>query len=139
MNQMTEAATIEIINIVTTATRCSCGCAVSVMDDGPMPHYTSRWAAFCAECSGAGVYQGIKGTDDRAHVIGRGASMDEALWAWQDAHDAAWQVEWRLVDPPGVQLERQVNEEAERQRGWVVHPVATGREYIPRYWQPALP
>jgi hypothetical protein len=130
--QMTEVAMIETINIVTTATRCSCGCAVSIIvDDGPMPYYT----ALCAECRDAGSY---------AHVIGGGATMDEALWDWQEAHDKAWQVEWCLADPPDVALARQVNEEAERQRGWVVHPIATGREYIlhgghasPRYWRPA--
>jgi hypothetical protein len=129
MNQMTEIAKqteIETVNIVTTATRCSCGCAVNIIEDGPMPPYTSQWAAFCAKC-----YEGClsanplplpKNGGERAHVIGRGASMDEALWAWQAAHDKARHVEWRLAVPPGVELALQVNEETERQQGWGYSP-----------------
>jgi hypothetical protein len=122
MNQMTEIAReteIEPVNIVTTATRCSCGRAVSIIEDGPMPPYTSQWAAFCADCyRGPICVRAPEDAGDRAHVIGRGASMDEALWAWQAAHDKAWHVEWRLAVPPVVELALQVNEETERQQGW---------------------
>jgi hypothetical protein len=139
MNQMTEVAKeteIEPVNIVTTATRCSCGRAVSIIEDGLMPPYTSQWAAFCADCYRGPICVRAPEEDagDRAHVIGRGASMDEALWAWQAAHDKAWHVEWRITEPPLRALARQESEEADRQRGWGYSPepsYPTARLYGP--------
>jgi hypothetical protein len=119
---------------VATATRCSCGGAVSIVDDGP------HWAALCHDCFDAAFeaerHEGYDAADagDRAHVIGRGKTVDEALWAWQDAHDKAWQVKWSLADPPGVDLALQVSEEADRQRGWGYSPAPgypTARLYGP--------
>jgi hypothetical protein len=96
---------------IDTATRCSCGCAVSLSDDG------TRWTALCRGC-----YDGTEDAGPRAHVIGRDPSANGALWNWQDAHDEAWEVEWNLADLPG-EIAQQVSIEAERQRGWVMSPV----------------
>ena len=95
---------------VETATRCSCGCPVSVVD-GPL------WSALCRDC-----YDGIDDAGPLAHVIGRGKTPHEALWDWQDMHDEAHEVEWHLADLPG-EIAQQVSIEAERQRGWVMSHV----------------
>ena len=98
---------------VDTATRCSCGCAVSISEQWA-PIADKRWAALCYDC-----YDGTEDAGPRAHVIGRGATIHAALWDWQDNHDEAWEVEWHLADLPG-EIAQQVSAEAERQRGWLL-------------------
>lgn len=49
--------------------------------------------------------------------MGNGASVDEALWDWQESHDLAWDVTWEPVTTL-AELEQQVTAEIERQRGW---------------------
>jgi hypothetical protein len=111
---------------VDTATRCSCGRAVSISDEGAPRD--KRWAALCYHC-----YDGTEDAVARAHVIGRGATPHDALWAWQDMHDEAWEVEWHLADLPG-EIAQQVSIEAERQRGWTKRCRGTGDlpEHCPR-------
>lgn len=94
---------------IPTATRCSCGAPVHVCD-GPGYDAGNAWQAICHDC-----YDGTEDSGERAHVRGFGATVDEALWAWQDSHDAAHEVEWCLADLFG-ELARQVSEERERQR-----------------------
>jgi hypothetical protein len=91
---------------IDTATRCSCGCAVSISDEGPL------WTALCGDC-----YDGTEDAGERAHVIGRGKTAHAALWDWQDQHDEVHGVEWVLADLAG-DISRQVSEERDRQRGW---------------------
>jgi hypothetical protein len=90
---------------IETATRCSCGCPVSIVEDGP------RWAALCVDCY----------SSERVHVIGRAASVHAALWAWQEAHDEAHEVEWHLADLFG-EIAHQVREETDRQQRWGYSP-----------------
>lgn len=93
---------------IATATRCSCGSAVFVSEtEGPAD---KAWQAVCHDC-----YDGTEDSGDRAHVRGFGATVDAALWEWQDSHDAAHEVEWCLADLFG-ELARQVSEESDRQR-----------------------
>jgi hypothetical protein len=89
---------------IETATRCSCGSPVT------LAHYSGDWAAVCYHC-----YDGTDDAGEKAHVNGHGATPDAALWAWQDAHDAAHEVTWVPTDLFG-ELARQVSEEASRQR-----------------------
>jgi hypothetical protein len=110
---------------VETATRCSCGCPVTIVDG-------QLWTALCRDC-----YDGTEDAGERAHVIGRGKTPHDALWNWQDAHDEAWEVEWHLADLPG-EIAQQVSIEAERQRGWVLTGPDTDKvaAWYPRYWLP---
>lgn len=92
---------------IATSTRCSCGAAVYVTDG---PGYDGmKWQAICHDC-----YDGTEDAGARAHVRGFGATVDAALWAWQDNHDDAHEVEWCLTDLFG-DLARQVSEERDRQ------------------------
>lgn len=105
---------MNILNIphlgIATATRCSCGAAVFLTEG---PGYDGKaWEALCRDC-----YDGAEDAGERAHVRGFGASVEAALWDWQDKHDAAHEVEWCLTDLVG-ELARQLSEERERQRGW---------------------
>jgi hypothetical protein len=96
---------------VDTATRCSCGSPVRITDG---PGYAGRaYSALCPDC-----YDGTDDSGERAHVRGWGDSIDEALWSWQDSHDAAHEVEWCLTDLFG-EISRQLSEEHDRQDGWV--------------------
>jgi hypothetical protein len=108
-------------DVIDTATRCSCGCAVSVLDDEAPAQ--ARWTALCLDC-----YDGTDDAGERAHVLGRGPTVRDALWAWQDKHDEAHEVEWHLADLVG-EIARQVSEEHDRQRGWVVKPGTPDRDY----------
>jgi hypothetical protein len=96
------------MNRIETATRCSCGCPVSLTREG------ADWIALCYDC-----YDPTEDAGDKSHVTGYGPTPDEALWAWQDAHDLAHDVTWELVDLFG-ELARQVSEEASRQRASLV-------------------
>ncbi len=112
---------------IPTATRCSCGAPVYVSDG---PGYDGKaWQAVCHDC-----YDGAEDSGERAHVRGFGATLDEALWAWQDSHDAANEVEWCLTDLFG-ELAQQVDIEARRQERWGYSPATNdprdAREYGP--------
>jgi hypothetical protein len=93
---------------IATATRCSCGSPVFVSETGGPAD--KAWQAVCHDC-----YDGTEDAGEHAHVHGFGATVDAALWAWQDSHDDAHEVEWCLADLFG-ELARQVSEETERQR-----------------------
>lgn len=111
---------------IATATRCSCGAPVHLTDG---PGYESmKWQALCYDC-----YDGAEDSGARAHVRGFGATVDEALWDWQDKHDEAHEVEWSLADLFG-DLARQVSEERERQSDWTLRCRGTGgrAEFCPR-------
>lgn len=97
---------------IATATRCSCGSPVQ-LSEGP-GCAGKLWEAHCPDC-----YDGAEDSGERAHVRGFGATPDAALWAWQDGHDEAHEVEWSLADLFG-EISRQVSEEHDRQDGWVV-------------------
>ncbi len=69
---------------IQTSTRCSCGGPVVLLE---LPTFAlpNRWQAHCDLC--------LDPTEDAgrlAHVVGYGATPDEALWSWQDDHDEAW-------------------------------------------------
>jgi hypothetical protein len=92
---------------IATATRCSCGQNVNLRHVR-----TSAWNASCPDC-----LDGAEDASATAHVQGEGTTPNDALWSWQDKHDAAHEVEWCLADLHG-ELARQVSEERFRQRGW---------------------
>jgi hypothetical protein len=122
---------MNILNIphlgIPTVTRCSCGAPVFVTEG---PGYEGKaWAALCRDC-----YDGTDDAGERAHVRGFGSTVDEALWAWQDEHDAAHEVEWCLADLFG-ELAQQVGIEAERQARWGYSP-ATDNRADPRTYGP---
>jgi hypothetical protein len=71
------------------------------------------WVAVCRDCYGP-----VEDSSPVERVIGYGKTPNDALCAWQESHDEAHEVEWVLKDTLG-DLARQVNEEAERQRGWM--------------------
>lgn len=102
-------------NTIETATRCSCGHPIELS----VP-YPGRWQALCRDC-----YDGTEDAGEVAHCVGRADTADEALWAWQDAHDEAWEVEWVLSDMFG-ELAQQVSEETDRQRGWSLECASSG-------------
>lgn len=112
---------------IATATRCSCGAPVHVCD-GPGYDAGHAWQAICFDC-----YDGTEDGSELDHVRGFGATVDEALWAWQDKHDEAHEVEWCLADLFG-ELARQLSEERDRQRGWSSRCAGTGDlpEHCPR-------
>jgi len=94
---------------IATATRCSCGACVEV-ERHP---FRAGWIAACHDC-----YDGTEDAGERAHVVGHGDSIQDALWDWQDKHDEAWEVEWT----PRTELEeldKQIAQESLRQLGWV--------------------
>lgn len=95
---------------IETATFCSCGHPVTICDG---PGYQGlNYQALCDNC-----YDGTEDAGERSHVRGFGETVEAALWAWQDAHDEAHEVEWVLADMIG-EMARQVSEEHDRQRGW---------------------
>jgi hypothetical protein len=93
---------------IATATCCSCGSPVTVCEGSG--YVGQIWQALCHDC-----YDGTEDAGERAHVRGFGATVDDALWDWQDKHDAAHEVEWCLADLFG-ELARQMSEERDRQR-----------------------
>lgn len=91
---------------IKSATRCSCGGHVELTP------VSGQWTAVCYDC-----YDGTEDAGERAHVAGHGNTPNDALWAWQDAHDEAWEVEWT----PRTELEeldKQIAQESLRQLGW---------------------
>lgn len=79
--------------MIPTATRCSCGHPVVLLElpSFARPH---RYQAHCDNC--------LDPTEDAgrlAHVVGYGATPAEALWSWQDDHDDAHadQICWTVV------------------------------------------
>lgn len=96
---------------IATATRCSCSAHVVVQRNA------YDWQAYCLDC-----YAPVEGCGDRAQCIGYGKTPEEALWAWQDQHDAAHEVEWMPESDVIGNLARDVGFEAERQRGWGLMP-----------------
>src|SRR5690606_5306926 len=101
-----------------TATRCSCGAPV-IVSEGP-GYPGMHWQALCRDC-----YDPTEGGSGAAFVRGMGATIDEALWAWQDAHDDANGVEW-LPNRLFGELAQQVAAESERQRGWWTRCAGSG-------------
>jgi hypothetical protein len=115
---------------VDTATRCSCGSPVRITEG---PGYTGRaFSALCPDC-----YDGTHDSGQRAHVRGWGDSIHEALWDWQDKHDAAHEVEWCLADLFG-ELALQVSDETLRQERWGYSP-ATDNPADARVYGPEAP
>lgn len=98
-----------------TATRCSCGNPVRV-SEGPC-YRGLNWTAVCSGC-----YDGAEDSGAQARAIGRGTTIEAALWAWQEEHDEAHEVEWVLADLFG-ELAQQVSVAAESARGWALVPV----------------
>ena len=66
-----------------TATRCRCGQSVELLElpTFALPH---QWQAYCEACLDPSEDAG-----PLAHVVGYGATPEEALWDWQDSHDEA--------------------------------------------------
>lgn len=96
-----------------TATRCSCGGTV-VLHELPTFALPHRWQANCEVC--------LDPTEDAGrleHVVGYGATPDEALWAWQDDHDDAWadRIRWTVAPTVVEQVLAQAEEEFRRQQG----------------------
>lgn len=104
-----------------TTLRCNCGGPVVLLElpTFALPH---RWQAHCDLC--------LDPTEDAgrlAHVIGYGATVEEALWAWQDDHDEAWAdqirwsvaptVRWSVVPTVVEEVLAQAEEEFRRQEG----------------------
>jgi len=96
---------------IPSATRCSCGQWVTL--DYGCAYPGKQWVALCRDC-----YDGTEDAGERAHVRGYGETSAAALWEWQEQHDDAHEVEWTLSGL-FADLERQLREERERQRGWV--------------------
>lgn len=128
-----------------TATRCSCGHAVELLEL-PIFAHPNRWQASCSMC--------LDPTEDAgrlAHVVGYGASPEEALWAWQDDHDDAHvdQIRWSVVTLVEDVL-AQAAEEFARQQGATLRYARTaiidrngrcvsGQVYEPPRARPAYP
>lgn len=107
---------------IATATRCSCGSPVSVSNN------CGEWQAWCPDC-----YDGTEDAGDKAHVYGHGKTPEEALWAWQEDHDATHEVEWVLASDVIGNLARDVSIEAERQRGSRLLRMSLGPDTIDLY------
>ena len=97
---------------IASATPCACGAPVLLMqiDAGP----GKAWQAHCDECLDPESEPGQK-------IVGYGESPEAALWDRQVSHELAIGSTWVLATTLG-DLERQVAQEAERTRGWVVCP-----------------
>lgn len=102
-----------------TLLRCSCGGPVVLLElpTCALPH---RWQAHCDIC--------LDPTEDAgrlAHVVGYGATPEEALWAWQDDHDDAWadRICWSVAPTVVEQVLTQAAEEFARSMelipGWL--------------------
>lgn len=96
-----------------TATRCSCGGRVVLLE---LPTFAlpNRWQAHCDIC--------LDPTEDAgrlAHVVGYGATPDEALWSWQDDHDEAWcdRIRWTVVPTVVEEVLAQAAKEFRHQEG----------------------
>lgn len=94
---------------IETSTKCSCGASVVLSETEGWRDHT--WRAKCNAC-----YDPTDGAGDRAMVVGYGREPEDALLAWQEAHDEAV-AESELSDWVG-DLALQISEEAARQRGW---------------------
>lgn len=104
-----------MIDDIETSTRCGCGTLVCVgLSSGGGPD--RMWQAVCRSCYGP-----VEDSGPCEEILGYGKTPDAALWAWQEAHDVAWEVEWVPTDMFG-DLARQLSEEAERQRAWKTRP-----------------
>lgn len=98
--------------MIATATRCSCGHPV-VLVELPSHARPFRYQAHCDNC--------LDPTEDAgrlAHVVGYGATPEEALWAWQDDHDDAHadQICWSVVPTVVEEVLAQAAEEFRRNR-----------------------
>lgn len=96
-----------------TATRCSCGGPVVLLE---LPTFAlpNHWQAHCDLC--------LDPTEDAgrlAHVVGYGATPEEALWSWQDDHDEAWadRIRWSVVPTVVQAVLAQADQEFEQQQG----------------------
>lgn len=94
---------------ITTSTKCSCGGSVVLSETEGWRDHT--WRARCNAC-----YDPTDGAGDRAMVCGFGVQPEDALLAWQEAHDEAL-AEGELSDWVG-DLALQISDEANAQRGW---------------------
>lgn len=94
---------------IETSTKCSCGGSVVLSETEGWRDHT--WRARCSDC-----YDPTDGAGDRALVCGFGVLPEDALLAWQEAHDEAL-AEDALPDMVS-DLARQETEERQRQRGW---------------------
>ena len=79
---------------IATATRCSCGDSVLLVELPSFAHPAHRWQAHCDRCLDPTEDAGVG-----AHVVGYGLTPAEALWSWQDAHDSALgdRISWTVV------------------------------------------
>jgi hypothetical protein len=101
---------------IASATPCACGAPVLLMqiDAGP----GKAWQAHCDECLDPESEPGQK-------IVGYGESPEAALWDRQVSHELAVGSTWVLATTLG-DLERQVAQEAEAQRGWAVRVAVFG-------------
>jgi hypothetical protein len=94
---------------IPSATHCPCGQPVLLMQINA--GLGRRWQAHCDECA-------LAPPPRTASIAGYGESPEEALWDWQVTSDLERGV--RLVPVSLLaDIESQVREESERQRGWI--------------------
>lgn len=102
---------------IETSTKCACGTFV-VLSASQRWITNGGWDVICPTCYGP-----VEDSGDRDRVLGWGKTPDDALADWQEKHDEAWEVEWRITQPNtpdelSASVLAQMAAERDRQRGW---------------------
>lgn len=100
---------------IETSTRCSCGTFVVLNESMSI---SRGWDVICPTCYGP-----VEDSSPQEKVLGWGKTPLDALSDWQEKHDEACDVTWRVTQPGApnelsAAVLTQMTEERERQRGW---------------------
>jgi hypothetical protein len=103
--------------VIQVAMRCHCGTHATV-EVSSTPSRGAGWCCLCTDCYDDTPVSDEQGPGARSTCLGYGATPEEAIAAWWEQVELAWDIDY-LPNTLLAELSEQVGDEAERQRGWV--------------------
>jgi hypothetical protein len=115
--------------VIAVAMRCPCG-ANAVVDINGAGRAEHRWSCHCPRC-----YDGAEDSSGLALLIGYGASPEDAISAWWEMVEQAWEIDY---SPATIfsELDQQIAAERRRTEGWALRDGT----FAPsdQWWGPSL-
>lgn len=109
--------------------KCPCG-THAVVDITAAYTAENGWSCHCPGC-----YDGTEDSGPRAQLIGYGKSPEEAIAAWWESAEQAWEIDYE-PNPLFAAISEQAGDEADRQSGWVKTLAWLDMSRSTDYWGP---
>jgi hypothetical protein len=107
----------------------------AIVDLTASPSNGTRWSCLCPDCYDPTPQSEEQGPGPRSTCLGYGATPEQAIAAWWEQVELAWEIDY-LPNTVIAELSEQVNEERARTEGWALRKGVF--DITNHYWGPSL-